>query len=61
MLEDDGSLDNLWPPRRHAAVIVGLPTREARRARLLDVPEQYRNTVRIHVERYFMVRRAVGG
>lgn len=37
--------------------VVSGKTREQRRARLEEVPEEYRDKVRRHVETYFAVRR----
>jgi len=43
-------------PRHHAAEIAALPTREQRRSALEDVPPEWRELVRRHVEVVFLLR-----
>lgn len=44
-------------PRHYAEAILSLKTKEERRKALAEVPEQFREMVRIHVEHAFMTRK----
>ena len=44
-------------PRHYAEEIIRIPSRTERRAALLRAPPEMQASIRIHVERYFMVHR----